>query len=243
MSCGKVDNKSYQTDFSRYFGEFSGAFVLYDYNNKYYIRHNEEQCNIQYSPCSTFKIPNSLIGLETGVIPDESYIIKWDSVKRSREELNRDHDLKSAIKYSVVWYYQELARRVGEEKMKYYIDTLHYGNMDISGGIDKFWLDNTLKISANEQVGFLDKLYTDSLPFSKRNMDIVKKIIIQDTLENGAIFSGKTGSNGSDLGWFVGSVQLGSNLYIFATNIIGQGADGMKARKISLEIIKSMKIL
>ena len=243
MSCGKVDNKSYQTDFSQYFGEFSGAFVLYDYNNKYYIRHNEEQCNIQYSPCSTFKIPNSLIGLETGVIPDESYIIKWDSVKRSREELNRDHDLKSAIKYSVVWYYQELARRVGEEKMKYYIDTLHYGNMDISGGIDKFWLDNTLKISANEQVGFLDKLYTDSLPFSKRNMDIVKKIIIQDTLENGAIFSGKTGSNGSDLGWFVGSVQLGSNLYVFATNIIGQGADGMKARKISLEIIKSMKIL
>ena len=71
----------------------------------------------------------------------------------------------------------------------------------------------------------------------------MKKIIIQDTLENGAIFSGKTGSNGSDLGWFVGSVQLGSNLYVFATNIVGQGADGMKARKISLEIIKSMKIL
>lgn len=242
-SCGEVENKSYEADLGSFFGDFSGAFVLYDYNNKFYIRHNEEQCNIRYSPCSTFKIPNSLIGLETGVIKDENFVLEWDSVSRSREELNKDHDLRSAIKYSVVWYYQELARRVGEEKMRYYIDTLNYGNKDISGGIDKFWLDNSLKISAEEQVQFLHKLYTDSLPFSQRNMDIVKNIIIQDTLENGAIFSGKTGSNGTDLGWFVGTVQLGSNLYIFATNIVGDGANGMKAKDISREIIKTLKIL
>lgn len=243
VSCEKVDNKSYETDLGRYFGEFSGAFVLYDYNNKYYIKHNAEQCTTRYSPCSTFKVPNSLIGLQTGVIPDENYVIPWDSVTRSREELNKDHDLRSAIKYSVVWYYQELARRVGEEKMKHYIDTLHYGNMDISGGIDKFWLDNSLKISADEQVDFLYKLYTDSLPFSKRNMEIVRNIIVQDTLPKGEIFSGKTGSNGSDLGWFIGAVQLGSNLYLFATNILGDGANGMKARDITLDILKSIKII
>jgi beta-lactamase class D len=242
-SCGEIENKGYEADLTGFFGEYSGAFVLYDYNNKFYIRHNEEQCNTKYSPCSTFKIPNSLIGLETGVIRDENFVLQWDSVARSREELNKDHDLRSAIKHSVVWYYQELARRVGEEKMRYYIDTLNYGNKDISGGIDKFWLDNSLKISAEEQVQFLYKLYTDSLPFSKRNMDIVKNIIIQDTMKNGAVFSGKTGSNGSDLGWFVGTVELGSNLYIFATNIVGDGANGMKARDITREIIKTLKIL
>lgn len=242
-SCGEVDTKGYQADLTSFFGEYSGAFVLFDYNNKYYIRHNEEQCNKRYSPCSTFKIPNSLIGLETGVIKNENFVLQWDSVKRNREELNRNHDLSSAIKYSVVWYYQELARRVGEEKMKYYIDTLNYGNKDISGGIDKFWLGNSLQISAEEQVQFLYKLYTDSLPFSQKNMDIVKKILVQDTLKNGAIFSGKTGSNGTDLGWFVGTVQLGSNLYIFATNIVGDGANGMKARDITREIIKTLKII
>ena len=242
VSCDKVDNKNYQTDFSSYFGEFSGAFVLYDYNNKYYIKHNAEQCSTQYSPCSTFKIPNSLIGLETGVIPDENFVIPWDSVKRDREVLNHDHNLRSAIKNSVVWYYQELARRVGEQKMKHYVDTIGYGNMDISGGIDKFWLQSSLKISADEQVQFLYKLYTDSLPFSKRNMDIVKNIIIQDTMPGGEVLSGKTGS-GNGLGWFVGTVQLGSNLYIFATNILGEGASGIKARDITLEIIKSMKII
>ncbi len=242
-SCGEIENKGYEADLTGFFGEYSGAFVLYDYNNKFYIRHNEEQCNTKYSPCSTFKIPNSLIGLETGVIKDENFVLQWDSVARNREELNMDHDLRSAIQHSVVWYYQELARKVGEEKMRYYIDTLNYGNKDISGGIDKFWLDNSLKISAEEQVQFLYKLYTDSLPFSKRNMDIVKNIIIQDTMENGAVFSGKTGSNGSDLGWFVGTVQLGSNLYIFATNIVGDGANGMKANDITREIIKTLKIL
>lgn len=242
-SCEDIADKSYETDLSSYFGNYSGAFVLYDYNNKYYIKHNAEQCSTKFSPCSTFKIPNSLIGLQTGVIKDENFVIPWDSVTRDREELNRDHDLKSAIKYSVVWYYQELARQVGEERMRTYIDTLQYGNMDISGGIDKFWLDNSLKISADEQVEFMHKLYTDSLPFSKQNMDIVKKILIQDTLENGAVFSGKTGSNGKDLGWFVGTVQLGSNIYIFATNITGEGADGRQAREISREIIRSLKLI
>jgi beta-lactamase class D len=242
VSCNEVDKKSYQADLGNFFGDFSGAFVLYDYNNKFYIRHNEEQCNTRYSPCSTFKIPNSLIGLETGVIADENFVIQWDSVKRDREVLNGNHDLSTAIKNSVVWYYQELARRVGEEKMKHYVDTIDYGNMDISGGLDRFWLGSSLEISAEEQVQFLYKLYTDSLPFSKRNMEIVKNIIIQDTLKNGAVFSGKTGT-GNDLGWFVGTVQLVSNLYIFATNIIGADANGMRARDITLEIIKTLKIL
>ena len=243
VSCGEVDNKSYQTDFGSFFGEYDGTFVLYDYNNRYYIRHNEERGSERFSPCSTFKIFNSLVGLETGVIKDENFVIPWDSVVRNREVLNQDHDLTSAFKNSVVWYYQELARRVGSDTMKQFIDTVGYGNGDISGGIDVFWLDNSLKISANEQVDLLYKLFTDSLPFSQRSMDIVKQIMIQDTSENGAIFSGKTGSNGKDLGWFVGSVKLGSNLYLFATNISGPGADGMKAREISREILKSIKVL
>lgn len=243
ISCGEVDKKSYQTDFGSFFGEYDGTFVLFDYNNKYFIRHNEERSNERFSPCSSFKIFNSLVGLETGVIKDENYVIPWDSVVRNRDITNKDHDLTSAFKNSVVWYYQELARKVGNDTMKRYIDTAGYGNGDISGGIDIFWLDNTLKISANEQVDFLYKLYTDSLPFSKRSMDIVKQIMIQDTSKNGAVFSGKTGSSDKDLGWFVGSVTLGSNIYLFATNISGRGANGMKAREITREILKSIEVL
>lgn len=239
--CGKQGEHGYETDLAPYFGNYKGSFVLYDVNNRYYIRHNEQAGAERFSPCSTFKIFNSLAALEAGVIKDENEIIKWDSVMRDRPELNKDHTLKTAFQVSVVWFYQELARGIGEQRMKSYIDSVKYGNMDISGGIDKFWLMSSLQISANEQVEFVTRLYKNELPFSQRNMEIVRNIMVleKDSLR---IFSGKTGT-GTGLGWFTGSVTFGTNLYVFAINIQGADATGVKAREITKEILKSMKIL
>ncbi len=245
--CKQQEKKGYETDFNSYFGKYKGAFVLYDFNNRYYIRHNEEQCRMRFSPCSTFKIPNSLIGIETGVISDENFTLKWDGVKRDIESWNQDHNLKSAIKNSVVWYYQEVARRVGDARMKEYIGKIGYGNNDISGGTDKFWLMNSLEISADEQVEFLKKLCTNDLPFSERSLNIVKNITILDSNAN-LVFRGKTGSGNfpdgkTGLGWFIGYISLGNNIYIFSTNILGEDANGKKAKEITIEILKSIKIM
>ena len=151
-----------------FFGGFKGAFVLYDLNSNQYTRYNPERCAEPFIPASTFKIMNSLIGLDTGVIPDENYVIKWDGTQNVIPSWNQDHTLKTAIQNSVVWYYQELARRVGKEKMQYYVDAAHYGNQNISGQIDTFWLEGGLRISADEQVEFLKRLYKGDLPFSQR---------------------------------------------------------------------------
>ena len=131
-------------ELEKYFQGFKGAFVLYDFNKNQYIRFNPERCAEQFIPASTFKIMNSLIGLETGVIPDENYVIKWDGTHYDVPSWNQDHTLKTAIQNSVVWYYQELARRVGSEKMQYYVDAAQYGNQNISGQIDNFWLEGGL---------------------------------------------------------------------------------------------------
>jgi beta-lactamase class D len=245
--CKQQEKKGYETDFNKYFNKYKGAFILYDFNNRYYIRHNDEQCKKRFSPCSTFKIPNSLIGLETGVIPNENFTLKWDGVKREIDSWNRDHNLKSAIQNSVVWYYQEVARRIGEARMKEYLDKIGYGNHDISGGIDKFWLMSSLEISAEEQVDFLKKFYEGQLPFSERSLNIVKEITILDSNKL-YVLRGKTGSgvfpNGNDrLGWFVGYVILGDNAFIFAANILGDDANGKKAKEITIEILKSMRIM
>ncbi|MBX7218700.1 MAG: class D beta-lactamase [Blastocatellia bacterium] len=210
-----------EEDLSKYFHGHTATFVLFDVKNNKWTRFNKQRSTQRFSPCSTFKIPNSLIGLETGVIADENFVIKWDGVKRSREPWNHDHNLQTAIRDSVVWYYQELARRVGQEKMKHYITAMHYGNEDISGGIDRFWLNDSIKISAEEQVKFLLKLHKNELPVSARSLKIVKDIT---TLSNakGVIFRGKTGSwygdNEGSLGWFVGYVERDGNAYIFAAN-------------------------
>ena len=164
--------------------KYNAAIIIYDQNNDRYIRFNSERCRQRFMPASTYKIPNSLIGLETGVIPDSNYVIKWDGKPQFSKEWERDHTLKSAIYYSVVPYFRELARRVGREKMQYWLNKINYGNNTIGDKEDYFWLDNSLKISANEQVEFLKKFYSDKLPFSKRSLDIVKSILPQQDFKN-----------------------------------------------------------
>src|SRR5215208_3857929 len=132
---------SYVQDLSRFFGDTKEAFVLYDLKNDRYIRYNEKRCRERFSPKSSFKIPNSLVGLETGVIKDAEFVIPWNRQKYSPQDnwniepfkhWAQDHTLRSAIKYSVVWYYRELALGVGHEKMTKYITAFNYGNKTIS---------------------------------------------------------------------------------------------------------------
>jgi len=138
--------------------------------------------------------------------------------------------------------------------MKKYVQEIHYGNEDTSGGITKFWLQSSLKISAAEQVDFLYRLYRNDLPLSRRSMEITKKIIkLAETEEY--VFYGKTGSGLGEvidgkpktvLGWFVGYVERKDRegVYVFATNIEGEdGASGKKAREITETILKEMGLL
>lgn len=153
----------------------------------------------------------------------------------------------NAFKYSAVWFYQELARKIGLEKMQYYITLNHYGNEDISGGIDLFWLSGGLRISADEQIEMLKKIYKNDLEFSQRSMDIVKQIMIYDQTE-AYIIRAKTGwaMRGEDqIGWFIGYVEKGSDVYFFGTNLQSkEPEEGFKSRQaITFNILKELKIL
>lgn len=206
--------------------QLTGSFVLYDPAKQKYIYCNKDRCAIRFTPASTFKIPNTLIALETGVLRDADDTIRWDGVKRSgRDVWNRDHNLRSAFRNSVVWYYQEIARRVGYERMQHFIDTLGYGNRDLSGGVDLFWLTGGLRISQVEQIDLLKRLYNEELPFSKRAMKIMKDIfVMEDTL--GYKLSGKTGwgeQDGKQIGWLVGYVERDGNVYYYASNVERDG--------------------
>ncbi len=231
LSCSKEKTVEIRDDFKKYYDQYnvSGTFVLYDQNNEKYIYYNQVQAKKYYTPASTFKICNSLIGLETGVIRDENFEIPWDSVNRPIANWNGDHDLKTAFKNSTVWYYQELARRVGEKQMKQWLDSVRYGNADTSGGIDKFWLQGGLRITPEQQIDFLKRLHDNKLPFSQRSMDIVKSIMIaKDT--SGYIVRAKTGwgnENDINIGWFVGYVAADDNVYYFA-NCIQTGDNNNK---------------
>jgi beta-lactamase class D len=159
--------------------------------------------------------------------------------------------MAEAIKNSTVWYYQELARRVGGKQMKYWLDKVPYGNADTSGGIDQFWLHGGLLISPLQQIDFLKRLHDDKLPFSQRNMNIVKDILILGD-SAGTVLRGKTGwtvkeKEKEQIGWFVGYVEKKGRAFYFANCIYSRNLDNpdfVTARKeIALQILRDLKIL
>lgn len=251
--CSTQDNKpvsKIRKDFEKYYHSFDveGCFMLYNRKENSYLVYRPDLAGKGFLPASTFKICNSMIGLETGVISDENFVIPWDSVLRQKPEWNADSDLKNAFKNSTVWYYQELARRVGPEKMKYWLDKADYGNKNCSGQIDQFWLSGKLRISAQQQIDFLKRLHDNELPFSKRSMAIVKKIMItQDTLNY--VLRSKTGwsfQDNKDIGWNVGYVETQQNEYYFANFIQSSEINNDFARartEIAMQILKDLKII
>lgn len=252
-AAGQTDNNLYREEdrLGVFFqtAAVEGSFALYDRNGKQYIFYNRDRCSERFIPASTFKIVNALIGLDSGVIPDEDYTIRWDGTRHlDIPDWDRDHTLKSAFRASVVWYYQELARRVGEERMQRYVDTLDYGNKDIGGGIDRFWLTGRLRISQIEQIVLLQRLYESNLPVSPRAMAIVKDMMIRDQ-RPGLVVRGKTGLaslDGQDIGWYVGYIEKGDNVYFFATNIVSASGNPNFPRariEITEKILKELSIL
>ena len=225
-----------------------GTVVLYNMKKKTYTLCNEALSSRGILPASTFKIYNALIGLETKAADSTDYVIAWDGITYQFPEWNKDHTLQSAIKNSVVWYFQELARRIGKSRMETYIKKLPYGNMDISKGIDTFWLEGNLKISAREQVDLLRRLYSHELPFSESTQEQVKEIII---LEKNEVYTlrGKNGtvSRLADVyySWFVGYLEKDNNVHFFAVNL-EKDKSAFKfgeAKEITIKILKEMKIL
>src|SRR5437763_1289888 len=201
-----------------------GTFVGYLVDDYLVIASDKERSGEAKLPASTFKIPNSLIALETGVVTDpDKDVFPWDGVKRSIEAWNKDHTLRSAIAVSAVPVYQEIARRIGQERMQKYVDLFDYGNRDIGGGIDQFWLTGNLRIDPIEQIDFVDRLRRRALPISKRSQDLVADILPL-TQVGDSVIRAKSGLLGAErgapsLGWMVGWAEKGDAHTVFALNM------------------------
>ncbi len=180
-------------------------------------------------PASTFKILNSLIVLETGVLPDAETVVPWDGVERDVTVWNQDHCLRTGIEASAVWAYQELAREVGRERMQQWVTRADYGSHDIGDSIDQFWLSGDLRISPLEQLDFLERLSLRELPFRTEVQDSVSEILVRESGDD-RTWSHKTGSvPGEDpnLGWLVGMSEHDGRTFVFAMNLDLESVTGV----------------
>ena len=245
-------------DFQKAFNDRDACFLITDLKTaKIVAEHNPNRCKERFSPCSSFKVPAAVMAFDKGILKDENQIIKWNGIKRDRPEINQDQTPFTWMKESVKWVTEWIMPQVGEKKIQNYLEAFRYGNRDFSGGLKDAWVTSSLKISAEEQISFLSRLWKDELPVSKHSMDLTKKIIFIKNLKNNVELYGKTGTGclvghackerpGKMLGWFVGAAKAGANTYIFAANAsdlkpLGPPG-GTRLRKSVIEILEQMDL-
>ena len=198
-----------------------GQILIYDESSNQYTSSDFEVAKTKFIPASTFKIPNTLVGLESGII-DENYIFRYDGGKRMLAAWEKDLSLREAFQESCVPCYQELSGKVGVEKMRAVLDSIKYPGMIFDNStLENFWLTGESSISPLEQIDFLRRLATKQLTLKEGTLQSMKKIMAIDSTANGIMFA-KTGlgeSEGKDLGWYVGYIQKPKNRIYFATLI------------------------
>ncbi len=209
-SCRDVRIKEHK-EWGKHFEENGikdACFIMRDNNHESIHFYNKERCLERVVPASTFKVFLSLVALETAIAPDDRLVIKWDSVQR-KPEWNKDMTLAEALKVSSEPYFKELARRIGAERIQHYLDTVKYGNMKMTGNVDDIWTNNSLQISADEEAGFLKRMYFYELPFSERTQRIVKAMMLreQDTAYNLYYKTGTAFVNGKTVFWVAGFAE------------------------------------
>lgn len=252
------NNVNQDDSLGKYFTEnkVEGCFAIMDNaTGKFTVYNLGRYRDSSYLPASTFKIVNSLVGLQTGKIVNDSMIIKWDSVQRWNPDWNKDLTMYEAFRVSAVPYYQEVARRIGRDTMQLWLDSLKYGaqydtqKVVIRGAVDSFWLNNKIKVTPDQQLGLVKKLYFDQLPFFKTYQEMVKRAMLFENNTNYRL-GYKTGlgfrENGNMLGWVVGWIEENGHPYFFVLNLETPDKDAEMTKirmKILTDILKQLGFL
>jgi beta-lactamase class D len=214
-------------DASVHFGGLEATFVVREVGSGRIVLHNPRRAATRFVPYSTFKVPHAMIALETGVASGADYALPWDprvlnSCIYCPPYMQKDQTLRSALQGSVVWYFQEMARRIGEERERGFIELFDYGNRQVGGPIDRFWLEGPLEISAEEQAAFLERFLTNRLGLSARTTALVREMLLLERT-NEYTLSAKSGTG--ELGgsavraWLVGYMEQPGRTHTFALNM------------------------
>lgn len=250
FSINKIENKHLQVILDS--SKVDGVILIYDYQKNKFYSNNFLKAKEAALPASTFKIPNSIIGLETGVIKEKETIFKWDAKKRALSIWEKDLNLKEAFQKSCVPCYQEVARNIGAQKMNNYLKKLKFGKMDVNDkNIDTFWLIGKSKISPFQQIDFLSRLYNKQLGVSESTNKAIRDIMIIKKGKNYTL-SAKTGLSirtKKIVAWFVGFIEKKGNIFFFATKISPKSSDmSMREfspirKRITISALKKLKII
>ena len=236
-----------------------GCFLLMDLEKGTVERNDAARCAKRLVPASTFKVPHALIALETGVVASATEVRKWDGTKHPVDMWNQDQTLDTAMRRSAVWFFQGTAKQLGRTRMEEWLKRLRYGNADASGDITRFWLGGPLRVSPDEQLDFLARMYRGELPVSPKTLEAVKATLVQgpETVasirdginmggpwKDGAVLSAKTGTYPhpeGDVTWLVGHVASPRGRYVFVSAVQSPAGRSQKPQPALASAIDALK--
>lgn len=197
-------------------------------------------------PASTFKIPHSLIALETGAVKDENEVVPYGGEPQRLPKWEQDQSMRDAIEISNVAVYQTIARRIGATREKQWLERLGYGDREV-GTVDRvFWRDGPLEISAIEQAEFMGRLASRRLPASAEHQRTVRDMVKVEEKNGHALFgkSGWADAPRPQVGWWAGWVERGGHVYGFALTIdIVRDADAEKRLPLVRDLLHRLGVL
>jgi beta-lactamase class D OXA-10 len=246
-----VENKQWQQTYDD--ARMTGVMLICKNDTTHCTTNNKQRAATAYLPASTYKIPHLLIALETGVLTDPKQVFKWDGQARALKTWEHDFTLRGAMQNSVVPIFQSFAQQIGEKNMQHYLATWNYGNQEVNGGIDHFWLDGQLRISALQQIAWLEKLNTGKFKAKPVNQWIVKDTLVAEATPD-YLLRAKTGYTLGDprygdrtkpgVGWWIGWVETSTDTYYFASNLDITDDKQLPLRKsIPLQLMQAQSIL
>ncbi|MDE1192275.1 MAG: penicillin-binding transpeptidase domain-containing protein [Arachidicoccus sp.] len=232
----RYNNVNVDNGIEKFFKEnnISGTFALLDNGHTTFDIYNLERYkDSAYSPGATFDIINALIALETGRLKDENSIIKYNHDSSSAS-------LKNVFEKNNDTAFASIAYSVGKDTLQFWLDSLKYGNTKIKSADEYFWLNDSLKITPDVQLGFIDKFYFSLFPFQKRVQKIVQNLMLK---ENNTMYSlsYKTSvhydSKGRKIGWLLGWIEENRHVYFFVINAQGDSMTEAALVKTLKEIL------
>ncbi len=272
LNIGKTNNSEkisndkpiiYEVDWKTYFKGLNGCAVIYDPKKDYYQIYNNKLSTTRRSPCSTFKIVSSLIGMESGAIDLDNSVKEWSGEVFWNSDWNKNLDYIEAFQTSCVWYFRDVIDDIGKERMEKELIELQYGNCDISDWQGKqntnnnnpvltgFWIESSLKISPKEQVEVMERIFGDDSQYSDEIIKELEKAMYVDDFQNSNVsVYGKTGM-GKDTGvvvdsWFVGFFNTKEKEKIYFSIYLGEteneDVSSVKAKEIALDIINDLNM-
>jgi beta-lactamase class D len=233
-----VNNVSIDDEIGDIFKEknVEGTFGIFDNSRGKFTIYNLDRFKVPYSPGATFNIFNALVAIHVGRIPDVKGLIDAQVEPEAHQEIS----LSDAFKQSSNEHFKALARKIGRDTMKTWVDSVKYGNMKLGKTVDQFWSDNSILISADEQLGFMKRLYFKQLPFRASVQEEVKKLLI---IENNAQFQlayqlGTSTDKGKKLYWVMGWIEENRHVYPFVLNF--SSSTESDSKKLSKEITENI---